>query len=166
METRTYQVYTFNELPPEAQEKALQKWREGNDYPFLEDEMRQWLDEKLAEAKIEVVDGLKMFYSLGYCQGDGAMFEGRFRWDGCDVGVKHDGHYNHYNSKVIELTDPETGEYCEDEKAERFNTLYVDLCKDLAKWGYALIENEDDPDNIKETFEANGYMFTEDGRID
>ena len=71
METRTYNVYKFNELTKEAKENAINKWYEDEEYPFLEEDLRQ---------ELENIDTLKLFsdvklqYSLSCCQGDGLSF--------------------------------------------------------------------------------------------
>lgn len=77
METRTYTVYTFDELPKEAQEKALERYRYWN----IEDP--DWYDsifDSLASSDNEDLTGMGCEYiscsfSGFYSQGDGASVE-------------------------------------------------------------------------------------------
>ena len=45
MKTKTIELYDFNELNQEAKDKALSKHNEYNDYPFLEEELSEYLSE-------------------------------------------------------------------------------------------------------------------------
>lgn len=174
--THTYNVYTLDELSKEAQEKAHQKWIENNQYYFLSDYLNERLHELLEENKIKDLNdtskpGTKpteVMYSLGYCQGDGCMFEGMFQWKEYTVHVKHSGHYYHYNSKTFSImltdTEEEPESYIEVEK--EFNALYVDICKQLERYGYNFIEYEDSMEAFQEACDANEYTFTIDGIMD
>lgn len=177
--THTYNVYTIDELPPEAQEKAHQAWASNNDYYFLEDFLNERLHELLKEK--DIIDtndtskaGTKptaVIYSLSYCQGDGAMFEGNFIYTHKGkkyvITVKHSGHYYHYNSKNF-YTHDEEGEGVEEwEEVEKaFDIDYVDICKQLECAGYDFIEYEDSMECFKEACEANEYTFTIEGVMD
>lgn len=75
-ETRTYEVYTFDELTPEIQQKVIDRYR-SDDYPTHE-----WWDytfEQFAEARQEEgwdTTTNNIYFRLAYSQGDGACFEG------------------------------------------------------------------------------------------
>ncbi len=173
--TKEYNIYTIDELSKEAQEKAHKKWIEGNDYYFLSDDMNEKLHELLEENNIKDLNdtskpGTKptqVVYSLSYCQGDGAMFEGMFQWKEYTIHIKHSGHYYHYNSKNFSIMLTETEEEPDNyqEVEEAFNTLYVDICKKLERYGYDYIEYEDSMEAFKEACEANEYTFLEDGNM-
>lgn len=163
---KTINLYTIDELKekyPKGYEKALQDWRESNEYWGLEEYMTEYCKELLKENEIE--GDPKLFYSLSYCQGDGAMFEGDFVWEGYDVNVKQSGHYYHYNSKDTTITDEEEDDISEDVYID-FNNIYVDICKKLEKAGYDYIEGENEEENILDNMRANEYIFTENGKID
>lgn len=174
MKTKTIELYEYSELSPEAQKKALSQWREGNDYFFLEYELQEKLHELLGEHGIKDTNdtskpGTKptpVYYSLSYCQGDGAMFEGVFEWNGYTVTVKHSGQYYHYNSKDIDMVDEEGNEPETNEPLKSFNELYVSICKELEHQGYAFMEYEDSEEMFVEACEANEYTFTIDGKIE
>ena len=184
METRTYNVYPFDELPKEAQQKALDNWRDNDDMPFLEDLMNERLHELLKENKITLdkneigtehgkrdwnnfSEKYRCFFSLTYSQGDGVMIEMQGTWNGYHVTVKHSGHYYHSNSRTIEMY-PLNGD--SDEVPEKdelaFATLYEKMCDELEKSGYEEIEYQRSEEYIVEQFEANEYLFTLDGKID
>lgn len=153
-------VYTFDELSDDAKEKARDWWREGNDYPFLSADMRERAGELLKGAGIEATT-YRVYYSLGYCQGDGAMIELDGIWNGYGVSVRQSGHYCHEYSTSIEVSDRETGE--EVDKKD-FQEVYVPLCIELEKYGYRIIEDANSDATVDEDIRANEYTFTEDGK--
>jgi hypothetical protein len=173
MKTKTINLYTYDELTKEAQEVALREWRDNNDYFFLSDNLAERLHELLEENKIKDTNdtskaGTKptpVLYSLSRCQGDGAMFEGVFEWNGYTVSIKHSGHYYHSNSKTIEITN-DTGDYIEDKPFEDFEALYQKICKELERYGYDFIEYEDSEENFKEACDANEYTFLLSGKME
>ena len=162
MKTITTKVYTLNELGKKARDKARAWYREGDDYPFMQEYMQKTLAELLKKAKIKC-DDPKVFYSLAYCQGDGAMFEGVATWGKYTATIKQSGHYYHYNSKTIDLVHTDTGEYATDKVYEKFNDTYVEVCTRLAKAGYRFTEAEDADENVDDCIRANEYTFTADG---
>jgi hypothetical protein len=152
-------------LSAEAKEKAREWYKEIDDMPFLEDDMQETLQDLLKKAKIECKDA-KVFYSLSYSQGDGAMFEGVCTFKGHAIQVKQSGHYYHYNSKEITYLDfvGEDKEGKEEAIAEAFEAKYTEVCKELAKAGYAYMEDAHSDSTIDDTLSANEYTFTETGK--
>lgn len=191
--TRNIELYEYDELNKEAQEKALAKWKEGNDYFFLEDCMNERLHELLEEKGIKDLNGEydvvnqkrpenkgKVLYSLSYCQGDGAMFTGEFefasevapkvngQWKKYTAYVTHSGRYYHSNSKLIEIHESENlgfdiGEDYQPKIYAEFEGMYKDICKELERFGYNFIEHEDSEESFSEECEANGYTFLSNG---
>jgi hypothetical protein len=169
MKTIETKVYEYDELSKEAQEKAREWYSQGNDYPFLSGDMHETLETLLKDCKWKCEDP-KVYYSLSYSQGDGAMFEGTvhftYKKRKYIANVRQSGHYYHYNSKAFDIvTDNDDQEeiYSEDVRAY-FNNNYVNMCEKLAKAGYKYIEWEDAEENIAENIRANEYTFTEDGK--
>lgn len=166
---KTITLYTFDELPKEIQKKVIERFQNSEEHYFLGEQMQEKIDELLKENNI--VGDAKVMYSLSYCQGDGAMFEGSFVWNGYNIPVKQSGHYYHYNSKSIgEITTIDGEEITDSKKYQdienEFNALYVEICQKLAKWGYSCIESDLEESNIIENIKANEYTFTIDGRIE
>lgn len=165
-----YNVYTIDELSKEAQEKALAKHTEQNDYYFLSDYLDERLHELLEENKIKDLNDTskpntkttQVYYSLSYSQGDGCMFEGNFEWKGYNIKIKQVGHYYHSNSKDITITDDEDNDI-DGQVFEDFEAIYQEICKQLEKAGYDFMKYEDSMEAFKESCEANEYTFTKDG---
>lgn len=169
MKTIETKVYEYDELGKEAQEKARAWYKEGNEYPFLVEDMRETLETLLKECGWKCEDP-KIFYSLSYSQGDGAMFEGTvhftYKKRKYIANVRQRGLYYHYNSKDFDIVsdDDEQKEVYYGDVHEYFNNNYVDICKKLESAGYSHIEGEDNEENIAENIRANEYTFTEDGK--
>jgi hypothetical protein len=175
MKTKTINLYTYNELEPKAKEKALSDWRDDNDFFFLSDYLNNCLHELLEENGIKDDNdtskpGTKptpVLYSLSYCQGDGAMFEGSFTWNGYSVTVKHVGRYYHYNSKNIEMfkIDDEGADVSSDIIIQ-FESIYKDICKELERNGYDFMECENSEETFISACEANEYTFLSNGKME
>lgn len=111
-------LYKFEELSKEAKERAIEQWREkgydfdDNDAQFLTEDFKEILKER------GFYDP-KVYWSLGYCQGDGVCFEGaiepselfkqkgfgRFKELAEHIGirVRSDGRMCHSNSMDLEV---------------------------------------------------------------
>lgn len=46
-----------------------------------------------------------------------------------------------------------------------FEGNFVKICKELERYGYSLIEEEDSEESFADTCEANGYTFLSDGKM-
>lgn len=168
-------LFSYDELSKQAKEKALVEWIDGNDYPFLSDNLNEKLHELLLENGIHDLNdtskpGTKptqVLYSLNYSQGDGAMFEGKYLWREYLVKIKHSDHYYHSNSKTIEITKLVDGQEIEADEitAQEFENIYQKICKALEEFGYEEIESEDSEEAFIETCEANEYTFEENGKM-
>jgi hypothetical protein len=167
MKTITTEVYGIDELDDKAKDKARQWYKDADDYPFLEDYMLETARELLTDAGIVHNDDIKVYYSLSWCQGDGAMLEGSGVWthDGITYTwtAKHAGMYYHYNSKSTTLT-YDDGVDADDDIMETFNDLYVDICRKLEKAGYGYIDEEQADANVDEQLRVNEFTFTRDGK--
>jgi len=159
----TENVKRLSELELETVELDYHNLDEEN--PFLSENLEQILTEKL-EAKGWDVNDLKIFYSLGYCQGDGFMFEGSITTkEGC-FKIKQSGHYFHQNSKTINVDYYIFGEDNLDEMdltpeqekivenyEEEFNEEYKDLCREMEKIGYEIIEANNEESICRSAYE-------------
>jgi len=167
MKTINLKIYNFSELSKEAQEKAIQEHADNEQFDTLSWDMQDRLNELLKENKIDGEGTVQ--YSLGYCQGDGAMFHGNFFWNGHSINIKHSGHYSHSNSKEIDIVDSSKDDApdAEEEIYEEFEDLYQTICKQLEEFGYGVIDATLDENNIRTYLEdeANGNEYLEDGSI-
>lgn len=161
-------VYTIDELSDKAKEKAREWYKEQDDMPFMADEMAEMLAVLLKKHKLECGEP-KLYYSLSYCQGDGAMFEGvvHFKYKGKEytAHVKQYGHYYHENSKTIDV-DSNEGEDDENlaDAEEYFNGVYVSICRELEKAGYSYIDDARSDECVDDILMANEYTFTSEGK--
>lgn len=168
-------IYKFDELSDEVKDKVITKFREGNDFPFLSDDLEEELKSLLEENKIEVLDGLKLYYSLSYSQGDGVCFVGNFKYGKCRISIEHKSNYVHYKSVniSIELYDDIDEEENEiylspkehDDVLDEFKSIYKTICNKIEKDGYSIIENENTEEAIKDVIECNEYEFYKNGAI-
>lgn len=168
--TKTYELYTFDELEQKAKDKARQKYNESHDYPFLTDDLREYIHEEIKEAGYKVIGvsttqnpSIRPYCSLSYCQGDGLMFEGTLEdKDGNTYTIKHSGHYCHERSTDISGEDKDGNEI--DTKDFEEN-IYIPICERIAKRGYEIIEYEESEECFAETCEVNEYTFLSDGTM-
>lgn len=165
METKSINIYTFEELTDKAKEKALNNYRENNDMYFLSDDLYYHLDEKLKENNIKPLNKLKHYFSLSYCQGDGYVFLGKFQYKNYNVVIEHRGNYYHYNSKSFYISDEE-GNEANQNIYDEFNDLFVSICKQIEKIGYSIIEEENNENNIIEVFKEREYLFLSNGEVE
>ena len=164
MQRYTVTRYNYDELSPEAQEKALKWWREQK----WADDSSWWLTPMLEEHLDEQLGSdsqdLKLYYSLSYCQGDGVAIEGRLTpadapllsWpEGAAYAyIKHSGHYYHWNSFSVSLETDE-GDEVAGPNADIFTQQLRSICKDLEKIGYKAIEADMADDSILEDIRSN-----------
>lgn len=177
MKTKTITLYSLSELSKEAQERAHKEWVSHNDYIFLSDCLNERLHEDLLENGITDLNDTskpgtkptKVQYSLFSSPGDGCMFAGDFKWKTYTVHIKQRGLYTHSYSKEIDIWDEnENSLYNEASgKVEKlygeFETIYQKICKNLERYGYDWIEEENSFENFKESCDANEYTFLESG---
>ena len=103
------------------------------------------------------------YYSLGYCQGDGLMFEATVRdKKGNTYIIKHSGHY--YHEKSTEITGYDKNGKEIDTKNFKEN-VYIPICKKVRDRGYDEIEYENSEENFSQICEDGGYTFLEDGKM-
>ena len=160
------EVYKFEELSEEVKNKVIEAFREKEDTPFLYDDLHESLVYDLKENKIHVRDtnDLKMYYSLGYSQGDGLCFVGRFKWKNYYITIEHSSHYYHEYSTSIYIT-TNYGNDAKEEVYEEFKELYYSICVKLKKYGYDYIEDATSDESIKENIKVNEYEFYKNGEI-
>ncbi|MCP4648763.1 MAG: hypothetical protein GY853_01605 [PVC group bacterium] len=152
-------IYEFSELSRESQEKAIEKWYELEDYPFLPEDLTEYCKYLLDENNI-TFDDLKVYYSLSYRQGDGACFIGQFQWKKNDITIKHIGRYSHRNSVNI-FFDEGTDEDTEIE----FKSIFDDICYKIEKDGYSTLDYRMSIDEFNEHSIMNNYEYLENGDL-
>lgn len=168
MRTITTKVYKFNELSDEAKEQATEAWRDGMDYPYLEEAMQDQLEYLLEKYKVTPID-VQVRYSLGYSQGDGASFTGEVEFGAyrATISTNYYGNwYSHSKSvSVSEMTSKKTDKEAPDATYAKLEKIVETIGDELEKFGYEEIEYEQSDDVIAELLLANDYEFNEDGEM-
>ena len=187
--TVTRNVFTIRELPDKA--GALEQVRSDlHDY-IDSDEITEHLNGELYAALTRIHDGqiskkeltervgLTVEWSLSYCQGDGVAIYGTLNsddapnvnWYGASTATftrnSHGHHHSHENCMTVALFSYDEGGYEVDANkatTELFAEQFRDLCRELARSGYAEIENLTSIDAAAEHLENNcPRRFNEDG---
>jgi hypothetical protein len=164
--TVTRNVFTLRELPDKA--GALEQVRTDL-YDYIDSsQITDHLNGELYAALTGIHDGqistkeltkrvgLTVEWSLSHCQGDGVAIYGTLNsddapnvnWHGASTATftrnSHGNHYSHENCMTVALFSyDEDGYEIDADKAttEKFAEQFRDLCRELARSGYAEIEN-------------------------
>jgi hypothetical protein len=173
-------LYKYKELSEQAQKKALDKFIEYNHYDdMLSEILHESLKIFLEDVGIESIDEdkLKIYYSIGYSQGDGVCFIGEFRFkDSPDIVTTVDHHSRYYHKKSTDISSKyynKGDEYdiTQQEAAEivkvsrKFRLIYYEICDKLEKEGYDFIEHEDSEENFEALCDMNDWEFYQNGRM-
>jgi hypothetical protein len=163
METVTTKVYNYTELSDEAKEKAREWYKEGDELPFLPEDINEQAHNIINNHKdLDDVVIENIFYSLSYCQGDGLMIEMTGNYKEFHFKVKQNGHYNHERSTTISLWNDE----CEEEDHEEFEEkVYIPICEELRDFGYDTIESMNNDEFVADALTNNDYQFYSDGSL-
>lgn len=162
--TKTFNIYNFNELSEEVQKKVIEREekeiRELEIEDFLKEEMEFYAQQLLGENFGDKAVFQNVYYSLSYCQGDGAMIEFDLVYYGKNLSIKHDKycHYYHENSFEVIENDKELTEL-------QYNTLkekIIKINKQLAEYGYQFIEEDRTSQAIEQ---LKNCMFYENGDV-
>lgn len=166
--TVTKNVFLLGELSDTAREKALEKmrnvlyeWLDSSQITdYLNGELYYALtgthDGEISTKELTKRVGLTVEWSLSNCQGDGVSIYGTLysddapnvKWHGADTATftrnSAGHHYSHENCMNVSLfTADEDG--CsidaDTDTTEKFAEQFRDLCRELARSGYAEIEN-------------------------
>ena len=196
--TVTETVFLLGELSDTAREKALEKMRmalyDNIDSSQITDHLNGELysaltgtyDGEISTKELSKRVGLTVEYSLSNCQGDGVAIYGTLNrsdapnvnWHGASTATfsrnSHSHNYSHENCMTIALFsyDHHNGyeKNANTETTEKFAKQFRDLCRELARSGYAEIENLTSIDaaveyldnNLPRRFNENGsYAPTE-----
>lgn len=162
MKTIEVQLFSFSELSDEAKEKAISKWYEVEDCPFLTENLTERVKELLNEKGIDFED-IKLMYSLSYCQGDGLCFTGTLRNKEGKCEITHNCRYYFASSVTMDWFHNDNEENTE--PIEEIKNAYFDICKKVEKQGYEEIEYRMNFDEFSELCEDNGYEFYENGEM-
>jgi hypothetical protein len=162
-ETKTIKIYNFDELSEEVKRKLIEKeieyQHEAYCEDFLENEMKYYANELLKKYFKENKAELKnVYYSLSYCQGDGAMFEFDLYYYNKYVQIQQYGHYYHRYSFTIadnyELTE---------KQEKQLKEKVLKMFKEFEDYGWSLVDYKITEAEAIEILQENEYL--EDGSI-
>lgn len=162
--TKTYNIYKFDELPQEVQQKVIEKESENlkelEIESFLKDEMEFYAEQLLSENFGDKAIFKNVYYGLNYRQGDGAMIEFELTYYGKNLIIQHDSNCYYYHANSFEIV-----ELDKELTQKQYKNLKEKICninKELEKYGYEFIE-EDRTDAAIE--QLKDCMFYENGDI-
>jgi hypothetical protein len=173
-----YQVrrYSFTELDDKAKEGAINAMRESLYEVISEDDLTEYLTDRVVDAVGGESEDIKLAYSLSYCQGDGVAIYGTIRReDAPDLSWPEGAsyvelsrnswghHYSHWNSFNVDIYSEED-EVIEDKYI--LETQLRDLCRQLERDGYKYIEGSTTEEVAIDQLLDAGDVFTIDGKWD
>ena len=201
--TVTSQVYQFDELSDEAKERARQWYRESGgpeDFEFVIDHavrVGEALGIEFSCQTVKLYGGgtradPRIYWSLGYSQGDYAAFEGRWRYEkGMLAKVKKDYPTETEIHRIAKELQSAAAQVfykvyadCREERGnQRVNVEHSEdswrelprgverdieqALSDFASWIYDSIRQEDEylseDEQVDESIRINEYEFTEEG---
>ncbi len=192
-QTETIQIFKLSELSEEAQNKALEKWNEHNEFDsdFIMEDYETILN-------ILGFSDVKIYYSGFYSQGDGACFTGRYQYSKewakqlkahCDykdviiIGgrlqalqaryfyrlhcdIEHRGRYYHENSVYLDVSlsnDADINDY------DAVESELLNIIQDIIRIIYKALESNYDYQTsmecFKDTCDSNEYEFLSNGEM-
>lgn len=170
MKKITKTVYEVSELSKDAFERAYLRWRgEAADIDLVVSMLNDECNELLKARGVTWREGAPhCLFSLSSSRGDGLMFEGKFRWKGYSVTVRHSGRHYHSRSKSVDIRKEVNGCDVEvsGEEYASFDALYTDVCVALERSGYQMIEDMESEAAFIDESNANEWHYTEDGIMD
>ena len=184
MRTIEQKVCEFSELSKEVQEKVIEKWYENEEYYFLSDD----LYESLCSNVQNIFDrGFKVYYSLSCCQGDGLNIKGDIDLEKTltllfpdmklrlknrflnEIKIYSNSRNNHYSFSSESDIDFECyNDFISTDFENNYLPViqdhYMDLCRDLEREGYSVIEYRMDIEEFTDMSECNEYEYFENGK--
>ena len=162
--TKSYNVYKFNELSEKIQEELLEKETSNCQNFFCEFFLKDEMEEKAKEL-LNIFFGKnakfnRVLYDLSYCQGSGAMIEFKLKYYNSNISIKNYGLYSHEYSFIIDYDDYN---YLNEKRENYLKEKIIKMNKDLAKYGYDLIDFDNFKDEAIVSLEDS--LFLEDGTL-
>lgn len=162
-ETKTIKIYNFDELSEDIRQKLIEKEIEYQHELYCEDwlesdmkyKAKELLEKYFKNSNAELKD---VYYSLSYCQGDGAMFEFDLYYYNKHVQIQHYGHYCNKYSFIIadsyELTE---------KQEKQLKEKVLKMFKEFEDYGWSLVHYRITEAEAIEILQDNEYL--EDGSI-
>lgn len=160
--TQTIKLYNFNELDEKIQEKLIEKTTEQFYEDFLDCNLQELMEEKAQELLKKYFKNNKpelenIYYSLAYCQGDGAMFEFNLYYYNKFIKIKNYGHYYHSKSFIID-----TYELTEKQEQQLYNKI-LSMFEEFEDYGWKQVDYRPDQGEVIDYLKESEYL--QDGSI-
>lgn len=160
---KTIKVYDFEELSEEIQKKLIEEEKENIFESYLDLKLCEDLTE-LAKEILEQHFGKKaifnkIYYSLSYCQGDGAMIEFEIEYYGKLQTIKQYGRHTHARSFII------NGDFLGEKREKQLQEKIIKMNEDFTKKAYSYVEIDNIIDNESAIENLKQYQYTENGNI-
>ena len=161
-ETKTIKIYNFDELSEDVKRELIEKEIEYQHEAYCEDCLKSDMEYKANELlkkyfKNNSAELKDVYYSLSYCQGDGAMFEFDLYYYNKHVSIKHYGHYYHMHSFTID-----TWELTEKQE-KQLKEKVLKMFEEFEQYGWDLVDYRITEAEAVEILQENEYL--EDGTI-
>ena len=159
--TKKYNIYNFEELSEEVQKNLIEQEKENiyNSYIdcCLYEEMKEKARSILYKNFGNKATLKNVYYSLSYCQGDGAMMEFELYYYNKFVKIHHSGFYYHSRSFTIDTYD------LTEKQEEQLKQKIIAMNEELENYGWHLINWEPESAEAIENLQQNKYL--QDGSI-
>ena len=157
IETREIKIYNFDELSENVKNKLIEEEIKYQFEAYCEDCLYNDMQEKAHELlnkyfKNNQAELNDVYYSLSWCQGDGAMFEFELYYYNKHIQVQHYGHYYHRYSFIIadsyELTEKQ-----EKQLKEKILKMFTEF----EDYGWSLVDSRITEAEAVEILQNNEY---------
>lgn len=164
--TKKFNVYEFDELDKKVQDELIEKEiQEQHDFyceVLLEEDMEEKAKELLKKYFGDKADFKNVYYSLSWCQGDGAMIEFDTYYYNKFVKVRHSGNY--YHSMSFKIDDISTyDEYLTDTQTEQLEAKIIRMNGELETYGWKLVDYYITDDEAKDYLRD--FKYFENGEV-
>lgn len=161
--TKQVNIYEFEELKKEIQDKLIEEERENQKDIYCEDCLSD-------DMKLKAIELLKkyfnnkatfknVYYDLSYCQGSGAMIEFNLTYYNKPVEIKHNGFY--YNERSFSINSYELTE----KQEKQLKNKIIKINEDLVKAGYSYIEYFYEMPDFEIINILSNFNYLENGKI-
>lgn len=166
--TKTYQLYKFDELDEKIQEELLKQETEKQANYFCDYELQIFMEQKAKELLHKYFKNnatyKQVYYDLSYSQGDGAMIEFDLQYYKNNFEIRQYGHY--YHERAFTVINKNWYKELSPKVLSKLDEKIVNMNKELVKYGYNLIEDEEYFRSIaKECLLENDENYLKDGKI-
>lgn len=159
--TKVYNVYEFDELEENIKKELIEQEKQQQKEMYCEHSLYYDMEDK-AEELLKKYFGKNatfknVYYSLSYCQGDGAMIEFDLYYYKKFVKIRHNGHYYHKYSFIINDIDTYSN-YLTEKQEKHLKEKIIKMNDELEAYGWQLADCEISDDEAIEFLKEFNYL--------